>query len=73
LDIKLKKQIGERLKQSRICLGFTQKQVAQKLFMTQQQYSRFETGVFELNYTQIVFLCKLYNISTDYLFGLDIE
>jgi len=49
----------------------TQKQVAELLFMTQQQYSRFENGIFELNYQQLIFLCKLYDISSDYLLGLN--
>lgn len=40
------------------------------MYMTQQQYSRFENGLFELNYDQIVRLCKLFDISADYLFGL---
>ncbi|MDE7086968.1 MAG: helix-turn-helix domain-containing protein [Clostridia bacterium] len=66
----LKIEVGERLKQSRKDAGYTQAQVAEKLNMTQQQYSRFENGVYELNYVQIVFLCKLYDISADYLFNL---
>lgn len=66
----IKKELGERLKISRKNAGFTQKDVANKLLMTQQQYSRFENGIFELNYEQIVFLCKLYDVSADYLFGL---
>ena len=66
----IKKELGERLKISRKNVGLTQKDVANKLLMTQQQYSRFENGVFELNYEQIIFLCKLYDVSADYLFGL---
>jgi len=68
----LRNYVGQRLKESRRIKGLTQKEVAQLLFMTQQQYSRFENGVFELDYQQIVFLCKLYDISSDYLFGLKI-
>ena len=34
------------------------KEVANNFRMTQQQYSRFENGVFELNYTQIYEICK---------------
>ncbi len=66
----IKRELGERLKISRKNVGLTQKDVANKLLMTQQQYSRFENGVFELNYEQIIFLCKLYDVSADYLFGL---
>lgn len=71
MDYKLKLKVGQRLKESRISQGLTQKQVAEKLYMTQQQYSRFENGVFELNYHQIVFLCNLFEISADYLLGLE--
>jgi DNA-binding XRE family transcriptional regulator len=66
----LKIQVGIRLKESRLIKNMTQEQVAKKLNMTQQQYSRFENGKFELNYEQLVFLCKLYDISADYLLGL---
>lgn len=69
---KIKKEVGNRLKQSRRDAGYTQAGVAEMLHMTQQQYSRFENGLFELNYEQIVFLCKLYDISADYLFDLQI-
>ena len=62
--------IGENLKQARRDAGLTQKQVAEKLLMTQQQYSRFENGVFELNYSQIITLCKLYDITPDELFKI---
>ena len=69
--MKVAAKIGANLKQARKDAGFTQKQVAEKFNMTQQQYSRFENGVFELNYTQILDLCKLYNITPNELFSLD--
>lgn len=69
---KVKEQIGEQLKESRKAAGYTQAQIAEKMNMTQQQYSRFENGVFELNYEQIILLCKIYDISADFLFGLKV-
>lgn len=69
--MRVSEKIGANLKQARKDAGFTQKQVAEKFNMTQQQYSRFENGVFELNYTQILDLCKLYNITPNELFSLD--
>lgn len=48
----------------------TQKEVAALLHMTQQQYSRFERGIFELNYDQILFLCELYDIDANELFNI---
>ncbi len=67
----IKFEVGKRLKEARRLSGYTQKDVASKMLMTQQQYSRFENGVFELNYEQIIFLCKLYDVSSDYLLGLN--
>lgn len=64
--------VGERLKESRKAAGYTQTGVAKIMKMTQQQYSRFENGVYELDYSQIVKLCALFDISADYLFGLKI-
>ncbi len=62
------KIIGKNIKEARKQKGYTQKQVAEKMFMTQQQYSRFENGVFELNYDQILYLCELYDITPNDVF-----
>jgi transcriptional regulator with XRE-family HTH domain len=69
--LSLKIEVGKKLKEARRIAGYTQKQVAEKLLMTQQQYSRFENGIFELNYEQLVFLCKLFDVSCDYLLGIE--
>ncbi len=66
----LAKSIGNNLKLARKNKGYTQKEVASKLKMTQQQYSRFENGIFELNYEQIVFLCNLFDISPNDIFDI---
>ncbi len=36
------KIVGERLKEARKTAGYTQAKVAEIMYMTQQQYSRFE-------------------------------
>ena len=66
----LSKKIGNNLKEARKFKGFTQKEVAEKMGMTQQQYSRFENGVFELNYQQILFLCQIYEVTPNELFSI---
>ena len=65
------KSIGLKLKTARKSMGKTQKEVAQIFHMTQQQYSRFENGIFELNYQQIYDLCLLLKITPNELFGFD--
>ena len=69
--MEIAKQIGKNLKYARKSKGLTQKQVAQTLLMTQQQYSRFENGVFELNYRQILKLCEICDITPNELFEID--
>ena len=67
--MEIAKLVGNELKQARKAKGLTQKAVAERFYMTQQQYSRFENGVFELNYDQIIFLCELYDIEPNDLFA----
>ena len=69
--MEIAKRIGQNLKEARKFKGLTQKQVASMMNMTQQQYSRFENGVFELNYDQILTLCELYEIQPNDLFRID--
>ncbi len=65
------KIIGNNLKEARKAKGYTQKEIAVKMRMTQQQYSRFENGIFELNYWQILSLCDLLDITPNELFDLN--
>lgn len=51
--------------------GYTQKEIAARLYMTQQQYSRFENGVFELNCAQILKLCELLDTTPNEIFGVE--
>ena len=64
------KKVGANIKEARKFKGYTQREVAEIMHMTQQQYSRFENGVFELNYGQILFLCKLLEITPNELFDI---
>ncbi len=66
----LKEDVGKRLRERRLELKMTQRQVAATLGIAQPVYQRFEKGIFECNYAQIVAICKLFDISADYLLGL---
>jgi transcriptional regulator with XRE-family HTH domain len=68
--MEVSKVVGNNLKQARKDKGLTQKEVASAITMTQQQYSRFENGVFELNYEQILLLCKLLDTTPNELFDI---
>jgi transcriptional regulator with XRE-family HTH domain len=68
-----KKEIGKRIKEARKEQNLTQKEIANELGIKQQAYSRFENGEFELDYEKIIFLCKKYKTSADYLLGLENE
>lgn len=62
------KKIGANIKYARKLNHLTQKEIASSLNMTQQQYSRFENGVFELNYSQILEICKILDITPNEIF-----
>lgn len=64
------KLIGNNIKEARRAKGLTQKEVASVMLMTQQQYSRFENGVFELNYDQILKLCKILDTTPNEIFSI---
>ena len=69
--MEITKIVTKNLKEARITNAMTQKEVAQSLNMSQQQYSRFENGKYELNYQQIVALCKLLDITPNDLFDFN--
>ena len=56
-----------RLRALREDNDLTQQQVAQVLGTSQTMYARYERGANELPIRHLVTLCKLYNISADYL------
>ncbi len=60
--------IGKNLQIARKNAGMTQKQVAVILKKYQPDYSQYERGIIELNYEQIVILCRLFNIEPNELF-----
>ncbi|MDE6059615.1 MAG: helix-turn-helix domain-containing protein [Clostridia bacterium] len=66
----MKEELGRKLKDRREQLGMTQRQVASALGFAQPVYQRFEKGILECSYSQLAAICKLFDISADYLLGL---
>lgn len=59
-----------RIRDLREDKDFTQTYIANILGITQQTYSRYETGEITIDIFNLVKLAKFYNTSTDYLLGL---
>ncbi len=60
----------KRLRDIREDRDLTQKQIADYLKITQQQYSLYESGKRTLPVDLLIELSKLYGLSTDYILGL---
>ena len=69
MDIPVKEAVGARLKECRLSHGMTQQQVADQLQVAQPVYQRFEKGLFECSYEQLIRLCDIFDISADDLLG----
>ena len=65
----IKQELGNKLKELRKGEHLTQQQVADYLNVAQPIYQRFEKGVYECSYEQLVMLCDLFDVSADYLLG----
>ena len=65
----MKEEVGKRFLECRKACKLTQKQVAEALGVAQPVYQRFEKGLFECDYSQLVKLSELFDVSIDYLLG----
>lgn len=62
--------IGERLAEIRCDHGDTQVSLAEKLHVTHFTVSSWEQGKSSPSHEMLVSICKLYQVSSDYLLGL---
>ena len=58
------------MKKLRTARKLSQKEVADAIQTTQQQYSKIESGKTDINSYNLKLLAKFYNVSTDYILGL---
>jgi transcriptional regulator with XRE-family HTH domain len=66
----MKKNYIQIIRDLREDADLTQSQVAQVLGTSQTMYARYERGANELPTRHLITLCKLYNVSSDYILGL---
>ncbi len=62
--------VGKKLKMLRAEYDFTQEDIAKKLGITQQTYSKYEQNG-NLSAKDIKKICEIYGISSDYLLGIE--
>ena len=64
--------MNKRLKLLRKTKGVSQKDVAKAIGVTLSAYSNYEQGIREPSNEILIKLCKYFDVSADYLLGLDI-
>ncbi|MBE5736602.1 MAG: helix-turn-helix transcriptional regulator [Clostridiales bacterium] len=63
----------DRLRELRKEKGVTQKVVADAIGVTESAYSNYEQGLREPSVMIIIALCRYYDVSADYLLGINSE
>lgn len=63
--------LGHKLKTLRLQNNLTQSQLAQKLGLTKSVVSAYETGLRLPSYDVLIHLAKIFNVSTDFLLGVE--
>ena len=66
-DDERRKQFGARLRKIRQLLGLTQAELAEKIGMSKQAITLYETGRREASYKSLVALSRALNVTTDWL------
>lgn len=61
----------KRLYDLRIDNDLTQQQVADYLMCNRQVYARYEKGTREIPVSMVIKLAKFYNLSADYILGIE--
>ena len=69
----LKDTLKDKLRETRLLCGFSQKQVADVLKIHRSTYSYYELGTTEPSLDNLCVLAKLFNISLNELLGIETE
>ena len=69
--IQMNLSFGERIRNLREDKDLTQSELGEQVNMTQRKISYIERGKYEPSIDDIVSLCKFFNVSSDYLLGIN--
>ena len=61
---------NERIAWMRDCRSISQKKIAERLGIKQQQYARYEKGINVMPVTYLKPICEILNVSADYIIGI---
>ena len=64
------KIFAQRLKELRLQFGYSQSDMAERLHIKQQSYSRYEMATGEPSLATLIEIAVVFGVSTDYLLGL---
>lgn len=59
-----------RIRELRESAGYSQKQIADRLFMSQTGYSKYETSNHDIPTAILIKFSTIYNVSVDYILGI---
>lgn len=65
-----KPSVAMRLKLLRTEEGLTQNEIAEKLGISQQTYSKYEKGTSNVDSVILTKICNLYGVTADYVLGI---
>ena len=64
-------EFHDKIKKIRKQLGLTQQQVSASIGITYQKYQKLEHGKSKPSFDTLIKLCRFFNVSSNYLLGLD--
>ena len=64
-------KFSERLKELRLEKGLSIRQLASATNISTASISRWENGIQDIASDYLIILCKFFNVSSDYLLGLE--
>lgn len=63
----MKNDLNDRLKEFRKKLGITQEELAKRMGLKRNTIATYEMGKYEMPESSILLLCRIYNVSRDWL------